>query len=122
MKTGRVELCVVGDGGTAVVSVKGFVENRRSEDMVDVSGTTSGLDAALLMVVLPVTGTPTDQEVLSVKGVDVDTVEAVVSVAVETMGILDAGDSGTATFFVVVCCSCSIVVVKTNDEVILGAA
>lgn len=115
-----MELCVVGDGGTAVVSVKGFVENRRSEDMVDVSGTTSGLEVALLMVVIPVTGTPTDQEVLSVKGVDVDTVETVVSVAVETMGILDAGDSDTVTFFVDVCCSVSVDVVKTNDEVVLG--
>lgn len=88
---------------------------------MDVSGTTSGLEVALLMVVLPVTG----RTAVKVYDVGVDKVEVVVfvtfggaAVVVETVGSLDAGDSGIVTLYVVVCLA--IVEVETNGEVVFG--
>lgn len=94
--------------------------NRRSEIKMDVSGTTSGLEVALLMVVLPVTGTAA----VNLYAVVVDIVDVVVSVifggaaVVETTGILDVGDLGIVTLQVVVCPA--VVEVETNVEVVMG--
>lgn len=62
---GRVVLCVVGDCGKVVIPVEGLVLNKTSVDIVDVSGTTRGLEVSLPVVVFPVTGTEADQEDLS---------------------------------------------------------
>lgn len=103
--------------GTAVVSVGGtndtviVVVNREPVDMVDVSGTTRGLEVFSVVVVLSVTGTAGDHDIFSVYTVVVGMGEVVVSavfvvgggtVVVENRGILYAGDSVKVTFIVTV--------------------
>lgn len=113
--TGWVELSTVGDSGTVVVSVwdtvgtAGFVVVEGEGEVSEISG---GLEV-VVSVALAVVGMAVDQEVLSVEVVEVETVGGVAvsvifrgggaAVVVVTVGVSDAVDSGTVTFFVDVC-------------------
>lgn len=89
----------MGDFDTGVVSIR-FVVIIGTVDTVDIFGISGGLEVAvaLVMVVLSVTGTAADQDVFSVKTVDLDKGAVVVSAC----AVPDAGESVIDTFFVIV--------------------